>query len=741
MNTNCALTNEEESTILDMNLIIMSELKEKDELEDNWEEEKKEKENLESKQNFKNNDLNFSPEIESSTIFKVNSALVKAHKSRDFLKSLQEGIEKSDDKLKQILHNRDGLSNVLKEFNTKTKEISQEKEKLVKLNESIQKIYKKYEITKSIEAFFENTQDDCVEKFRFISDYEEIENGINFFTLNSNYVDAGSFLNTYNMLKRISLTRFTKYVVTSMSPLQKGLGIEYQDEFANFIFSYGPRNKFYKFPRNFVKFVDVQKFFEKRAKYDYEVKMSLGGVKNKFVDFRGSIIKSIFEEIINKNIPIETNLINILQEISIFTLCEIVYFLTIFQTIANENTSILQSLIGRIYDSLYGILRPLIINEDNLGFLLSIFDAFSQYFGIFFLDVTNENQIEVEEKLILFFHDQIVSQENHVQRIVKENYETFSSILTLAKYLIRPTILKLVQDVQEKIYFKIQSHVKNAFLDIEWDLQAISSQEEKMAGTNILFKYFHFFLGRMAVIFSILKNKLDKAILDELTILAIEKFVTILNEEILKEKILSFNFELYIIQQILLVIKILDDFDIEAVAVETEVDFYSLTDFFTKDYLNLVNWAPKIYDKTRDFKKILYNNLLKAYKMLINLVTDFLLGREIMDFVYKIRNKEKVDKTLIHLRVKKEPFYYLYEKFEKVVNEMKNKLEIIDSKICEKLINTVLENLEKITSNIRQELIKNECKDEDYEFILNIIGLEEDNIMKNLRNIKLSIMS
>lgn len=718
--------------------------------------------------------------IESETIKKFSKTLEEVENTSKFLLKVKDEIDSSFDKLKNILESRNTLSTILKDFNNTTKSIMNEKNKISKLNTSIEKIYKMYEDTKSIEAFFENSKEDCVEKIRFTSDYEEIENGISFFTLNSSYIEAENYLNTYNMLKRIAITRYYNYMSQSLQNFFNSFeGININDEFFNFMLNFAPKNinkKFYNFPKNFEKIKNIQNFFEAKAKYDYDVKKSLEAIKHKFIDSRINFLKNFYEEIfgeINKAFFNKTNekditnssppkrfseiVYSAIAEISKMTILEIIFFTTIFQTKSSENTYILQKLTSDIYSTFYNYLRPIIVNSDNLDQLFILFDGFDHNFGIFFLDILEDentkNREDIKNRVISFFsHLKDLNIEDKIQcdlTILNSQaaYEKIISILKVSKILIRPTILKLVQDVQEKIYFKINMHVRSNFIDLESDIPSLSVHEERVALNYPHFKLFHFFLRRLSIVLELLKNKLDKGVVNELTVFCIEKFITILNEEILNNKTLTFEFEVYIIQQILLGIKIMEDFEVEAVQTGVDIDFYSITDIFSSNLQNLfsnlnikdilVNSAPKLYDKTRDFKKILLNNLLKAYKILINLVNENIFGREIMDVVYKLRNKETIDEKLIDMRIKdkKEFLCDLYSRFEKNIHELKSQIRLIDVTISNKLSGMIIENITNITNMLHKEVSK--YKSQEYEEISAILDWEV--VSQNLNNIKISI--
>ena len=54
-----------------------------------------------------------------------------------------------------------------------------------------------------------------------MTDYEEIENGIQFFTINKDYTEAERYLNTHKMLKKIAINRYYDYIIQSIQTTLK----------------------------------------------------------------------------------------------------------------------------------------------------------------------------------------------------------------------------------------------------------------------------------------------------------------------------------------------------------------------------------------------------------------------------------------------------------------------------------------------------------------------------------------
>ena len=104
--------------------------------------------------------------------------------------------------------------------------------------------------------------------------------------------------------------------------------------------------------------------------------------------------------------------------------------------------------------------------------------------------------------------------------------------------------------------------------------------EEKIFIKLKNFKLCHLFLRKLSIILEILNNKLEKEVLNHLSVMALENFIVILNNEIIAKKNVSLSFEIFIIQQIILAIHILDYYNIEAVEGSYDIDFYSITEVF-----------------------------------------------------------------------------------------------------------------------------------------------------------------
>ena len=741
LNKNCKINQNSEEAILKMNLIITNSFKPKEENINEINNKNKEKEIL------------INP---SQTYIKINDALTKITESKNSFQTLNNNIDVSFNKLTSILSSRDELQKILKEFNTKTKDILSSKEKMQKLINSINSIYSIYEETLSIQAFLDNNS--SVLKYRFTSDYEKILKGINFFTLNTQYIQSQKYLQTYKTLKITAINKYYEYIENSFNTIKKvdnNLLLPPDNEsFLNEILSLDELKDYiyfyYLFP-NISKMKELITFFENKIKYDNDILSTQQTLKQKYIQLRidkvYTIYNSLFEEI-NKNFNIDentkifnNNIASELHKIILHTFLEILHFGELFQHEYKRDVYIIQEFTNYIYNGLYDNIRPIIVSIVSLEDLIILFDAFSSNTGVFFIEV-NEDNGENNNKIIEFFYNffnQKISKERLINQIL-----IFRKFLDISQHLIRPTVLHLIQDIQEKIYFKVSIHVKNNFNEIEYDFPSFGLFEEKL-NSNSQYKFFslfHYFLKRIVILYEIFKSKLDDKILNQIIISSIETFISILNGEILNKQNLNYEFQIYIIQQILLCLQILNEFKIDTIETEIDIDFHFITDMFKSNYNSIINGqisvgellsnsTVKILDKTRDFKKILYNNLLKSYKMFINLTNEFIFGRVINDLYHKIINvkdeKEKA-KNIVKLLIQNEKEFQ--EKIPKiednkniVFQKFNEQIMIIDNSVYEKIEKVVKENISNIKNNYKKFLT--EYSDEDKDKLENIKQLFE----------------
>ena len=106
----------------------------------------------------------------------------------------------------------------------------------------------------------------------------------------------------------------------------------------------------------------------------------------------------------------------------------------------------------------------------------------------------------------------------------------------------------------------------------------------------------------------------------------------------------------------------------------------------------LASFRPEIMETTKDFKKILYNNLLKAYKMFINLANEFIFGTKILDIYSNINKKEKNNENIIN------KIFEIENEFCQRIKELDNNKKIVEDKFAEQIKN--------IDDNVYDKIIK-----------------------------------
>jgi hypothetical protein len=388
-----------------------------------------------------------------------------------------------------------------------------------------------------------------------------------------------------------------------------------------------------------------------------------------------------------------------------------------------------------IYDSLYDTIRPLIVSIVSLEDLIVIFDAFTRSTAIFFLtitptntnyNITDENDInkkiieEENKEIINFFKNFLPSIPDEV---IKGNLFIFRNFLDINQHLMRPTLLHLIQDLQEKIYVKVSIHIKNNFNEIENDFPSFGVYEEQLNSNN-KYKYFalfHYLLKRIVILYEIFNNKLENKIVSQIITSGIETFITELNNELLNKKNLTYEFQVYIIQQILLCLQTVSTFQIDIIKVDVDMGFSSVTDAFKTNYEPIIkgkmsirqmisSYTPEIMETTKDFKKILYNNLLKSYKMFINLANEFIFGAKVLDIYYKInksvdnKDKAKKDEIIKSILDNEKDFEGKINVIEDnkslVIKKFEEQIKNIDSSVYDKIIKVFEDNVERIRNEL-----------------------------------------
>ena len=760
LNKNCKLPEETEDKILKLNLILTNSFSPKNLYEQN---------NI---NNYKNQKENNATE-NSSTFNSIQNSLDYIKNTEDNLKLLDTQVDMSINKLSSIIDSRNNLQNTLKDFNVTTKKVLNEKEKMGKLLKYIKSYYNFYIDAISIYEFLKN--ESCVVKYRFTEDYQKILDGIGFFSLNTNFTESSTYLQKYKTLKVMSINKYYEYIdksinnnhITNLIPPDEGSFLDLLiNELDDEEIKLDIKEKYFLY-LNQEKMKNLIAFFEEESKDDEDVKPSHNKLKTKYIDIRTSLIKNIYNEIfkeINNNFynheshkTFNTRFNILLRKIILHSFIEIVHYGELFGHNYRNDVYILQSLVKFIYNSLYDTIRPLIASMVSLEDLIIIFDAFTKSTAIFFLNITptntnpliteendiNKKIIEDENKEIISFFKKFLPKTP--EEIILGNLFIFRNFLDINQHLMRPTLLHLIQDLQEKIYIKVSIHIKNNFNEIEQDFPSFGLYEEKWTSNDKYkyFPFFHYFLKRIVILYEIFNKKLEDKIVSQIITSAIETFISELNNELLNKKNLNFEFQIYMIQQILLCLQTVNNFNIDIIKVDIDLgkSNNSVTDAFKINYEPIIkgkisirqmlkSFRPEIMETTKDFKKILYNNLLKCYKMFINLSNEFVFGTKILDIYSNINKNEKNNKENIIKKIleNEEEFCQKLKDVDcnkKIVGDkFGEQIKNIDDNVFDKIMKVFEDNVTRIKNELGNFIKENNnIKGENNDKLVNIIKL------------------
>ena len=756
LNKNCKLSDDVEDKLLKLNLILTNSFSHQNQ-----------EEQIPNKKEDNNEIDKNDDSIQTNTYKTIKDSLNDIQTTEKNLSLLYNQVDMSIGKLSSIIDSRNNLQNTLKEFNTKTKKILNEKEKMSKLLKYIKSYYNFYIDAISIYEFLKN--DSCVIKYRFTEDYKKIIDGVGFFSLNTNFTESSTYLQKYNTLKIMSINKYYEYIdksinnnhISNLIPPEEGSFLDLLMNELGENIDLNIREKYFLY-LNHEKMKNLIIFFEEESKDDSDVKPSHNKLKSKYVDIRTSLVKSIYNQIfeeINNNFYYEENhkkfnsqFAILLRKIILHSFIEIVHYGELFGHNYRNDVYILQSLVKYIYNSLYDTIRPLIVSIVSLEDLIVIFDAFTKSTAIFFLNITptntnynidendiNKKIIEEENKEISnFFRNFLPS---IPEEVIIGNLFIFRNFLDINQHLMRPILLHLIQDLQEKIYVKVSIHIKNNFNEIEDDFPSFGMYEEKLNSNN-KYKYFplfHYLLKRIVILYEIFNNKLENKIVSQIITSSIETFITELNKEVLNKKNLTYEFQIYIIQQILLCLQIVSSFEIDIIKVDVDMGFNNVTDIFKTNYEPIIkgkisisqmisSYAPKLMETTKDFKKILYNNLLKSYKMFINLANEFIFGAKILEIYYKINkkregNNEEIIKNILENEKEFDGKIKVIEDNKNIlISNFEEQIRNIDSNVFEKIIKVFEDNIERIRNELL-DYIKNHIEEKNEEKLKSIINL------------------
>jgi hypothetical protein len=139
----------------------------------------------------------------------------------------------------------------------------------------------------------------------------------------------------------------------------------------------------------------------------------------------------------------------------------------------------------------------------------------------------------------------------------------------------------------------------------------------------------------------------------------------------------------------------------------------SITDAFKINYEPIIkgkisirqiisSFRPEIMETTKDFKKILYNNLLKSYKMFINLANEFVFGTKILDIYSNINKKEKNNENIINTSTSANSNTNINKIIEEVNDENEEKRQFLTLEV-ENPENPVLKKFKTLTQKVMKK--------------------------------------
>jgi hypothetical protein len=199
------------------------------------------------------------------------------------------------------------------------------------------------------------------------------------------------------------------------------------------------------------------------------------------------------------------------------------------------------------------------------------------------------------------------------------------------------------------------------------------------------------------------------------------------------------------IQQILLCLQTVNNFNIDVTKVDIDMNNAksnnnsTITDAFKINYEPIIkgkisirqmltSFRPEIMETTKDFKKILYNNLLKSYKMFINLANEFVFGTKILDVYSNINKKEKNSENIVKKIIENENeicqrIKDLENNKNIVVNKFGEQIKNIDDNVYEKIIKVFDDNIFAIKNEIGKFIKDDKNTAEIKDKLINIIKL------------------
>lgn len=731
--------------------------------------------------NSNNEIFNNKEETSFDTYIKICDEIIESNIN------VQDNLNQTFINLNKVIKEKNNITDVLIDFNSSCKKHIEQQEKNALIIEVIEKNLNFYQEPQVISSYVKT----CIclpESHRFFRDYEIIENGLVFFNMHSDYIQSDYYLREYKNLKQLFINKYTEYVSKNLN-YEMNKESEYIDIFPL------PNNmskQTYFLPANYKKVLRLNLFMDERSRNDYEIYNCVSSIKKNFIYNRITLIKPYLSEIlIDENFDI--------NEIVKLTICEVFYFKFLFQCKLINNQHALNLIIYQIYEYLYTVLKPIIVKTEKIDLLCQLFDKIATSFNIFFKENVDYTEfLNLLNKFKKKTNENLVMNDNNTNCSDVFSKNDYSEIINVINELISPFILKLIQDIQEKLYFIVSYQIKYSFVEFENQFENFESHFHKISKLYFNFNLFHHYIKKTCVILDILNNKLDKEILSELAISCIDLLINELNKESLNvTKKLDYDFQIYLVQQIILAIKLVEEFKLEIKNNIISFDFYNFTDLLKEsinigksyipessnhlnelifgkanpkkeeiifssiksnyiidyntqksDHLQLSsffnannnssnNSELKSETKVKYFKKTMYNILFKSYNMLIQIINDYIFSKELIMKVNLInRNKESNIENEVFINyddMKNVEIEKIYDKFSEIIRNLQNQLECIDKTAYNKISILIYESVYKLIEMIYKSM----SEDESIKEFKDYLWVEIEN--KNLSRIKNSL--
>ena len=369
---------------------------------------------------------------------------------------------------------------------------------------------------------------------------------------------------------------------------------------------------------------------------------------------------------------------------NLLVIIEFIYFAEFFKTDLLANRNVLQEY-SIFFESLYEVLRPKIIRYPDITSLITIFDALTKSTNVLFVADSSSGAI--------------VNYLKETLEIEIKDSPIYCEIHKLFYFTCIPKLVRNVQDAQEKIMFHLNIAMEGNLSKIELieEYPKFVHYHELNMRTK---KYCHLILE--------LSSRIEQRSLNKFTSTFVEMFVDECNREIRDKKpliTLNFEFQLNLAKRLLLIISIIEQSGSSGV-VEGDLtiyyDFNSFTEILglfndkSKEFrVSLEDSLPKFREDSKDYKKVLLNNLIKCYKGLISIAERLVFKEDGIDLNALDAVFDKVKEIMAFDGIST----------KKVTNLLRNSLSNKGKKVSEQNENCGKEEIEKLNSMLESLII------------------------------------